>query len=42
MYKYIYIMATKVNMNAQAMAHLHGGATTLAQPHCTVSALPGS
>ena len=30
-------MATKVNracIHAQMTAHLHGGATTFAQPHC--------
>ena len=26
-------MATKLNIYAQTMAHLHGGATTFAQPH---------
>ena len=29
-------MATKVNIYAQTIAHLHGGATTFAQPHCTL------
>ena len=28
-------MATKVNIYVQKMAHLHGGATMFAQPHCS-------
>ena len=31
--KYIYIMATKVNIYTQMMTHLHSGATSSAQPH---------
>ena len=27
-------MVPKVRIYAQTMAHLHGGATTFAQPHC--------
>ena len=34
---YIYITIPKVNIYTQMMAHLHGGTTTFAQPHCFIA-----